>query len=95
MTGLRETVHALADFEVYGVVVEQGFEVVGGDSGSGDFVALNADVYKSGRRKESAEIEIFDINSEPFLSLGYSGLQQQFDDVQACCSCGDVVRYVE
>jgi hypothetical protein len=69
---------------------------VGDDSGGGEFVVLNADVFKSGRRKGSAEIEIFYINSEPFLSLGYCGLQQQFYDVvQACGSCGDVVRYVE
>ncbi len=95
--GLRESVHTLADFKVDDVVVEQGFEVVGGDSDSGEFVALNADVFKSGgrKRKGSAEIEIFYINSEPFLSLGCSGLQQQFYDIQACGSRGDVVRYVE
>jgi hypothetical protein len=57
-------------------VVEQGFEHVGGDSGGGKFVAFNADVFKSGGRKGNAEIEIFYIDSEPFLSLRYSGLQQ-------------------
>ncbi len=37
-TGLRETVHALADFEVDGVVVEKRFKVVGGYSGAGSLV---------------------------------------------------------
>ncbi len=34
-TSLSETIHALADFEVDGVVVEKRFKVVGGDSGGG------------------------------------------------------------
>ncbi len=54
-TGLRETIHAhaLADFEVIdGVVVEKRFKVVSGYSGSGEFVALDADVLAHNGRKE-------------------------------------------
>ncbi len=71
-TGLRETIHAFAYFEINGVVVKHGFKVVGGDSGSGEFVALNADVLKTGRWKGSAELKIFDINGKPFFAIGYS-----------------------
>jgi hypothetical protein len=54
-TGLRETIHALADFEVDGDVVEKRFNVVVGYSGSGDFIALDADVLIMGGGKGSAE----------------------------------------
>ena len=64
-TGLRETIHALANFEVNGVVVEEGFKVVCGDSGVGDFVAFNAYVFIAGGRKWSAKVKIFDVNREP------------------------------
>jgi hypothetical protein len=74
-TGLRETIHALADFKVDGVVVEEEFKVVRGYSGGGDFVALNADVLIAGGRKWSAKVKIFDVDREPFLAFGYSGLE--------------------
>ena len=94
-TGLRETVHALADFEVDGVVVEKRFKVVGYYSGGGKFCALDANILIAGGRKRSAKIKIFDINSKPFLAFGYSGLEQEFDYVQASGACGYVVRYVK
>ncbi len=90
-TGLRETVHALADFEVDGVVVEERFKVVGGYSGGGKFGALDANVLIAGGRKWSAKIKVFDVNSKPFLAFGYSGLEQEFDYVQASGVCGYVV----
>ncbi len=73
-TGLRKTVHALADFEVNGVVVKERFKVVGGYSGGGEFGALDANVLIAGGRKWSAKIKVFDVNSKPFLAFGYSGL---------------------
>ena len=94
-TGLRETIHALANFEVNGVVVEEGFKVVCGDSGVGDFVAFNAYVFIAGGRKWSAKVKIFDVNREPFLPFRYSGLEEKFDHVQAGSACRHVVRYVK
>jgi hypothetical protein len=94
-TGLRETIHTLADFEVDGIVVEEGFKVVGGYSGGGEFVALDADVLIAGGRKWSAEVKIFDVDCKPFLAFGYSGLEQKFDHVQAGSACRHVVRCVK
>ncbi len=86
-TGLRETIHAFAYFKVDGVVVEEGFKVVGGYSGGREFVALNSYVLKAGGGKESAEVKVFDIDGKPFLAFGYSGLEKNFDHVQAGSAC--------
>ncbi len=68
---------------------------MGGYSGGGEFGALDANVLIAGRRKWSAKIKIFDVNSKPFLAFRYSGLEQKFDYVQAGSACGHVIWYVK
>ncbi len=68
---------------------------MGGYSCGGKFCALDANVLIAGGRKRSAKIKIFDVNSKSFLAFGYSGLEQEFDYVQASGACGYVVWYVK
>jgi hypothetical protein len=70
-------------------------EVVGGYGGVRELASFDADIFVSGFWERGSEIEIFNIDREPFLAFRFCGLQQNFNDndVQAGVLGGDIIRY--